>query len=192
MIKLSDTFDAYTHARARNHSSTAPWLRTQHLTTKAEQQAWWDNRPGNMVFKTLLNTDTDEIIGMVGFTDITKHDAEFSCLIYPKHRKQGHGLASLHLLFDYGFTFMGLKRIYGWTYGYANKPKDDIGAVKQTIEGVHFTSEMYLNPAFNLFKKIGMEIYGPCLYPNHTVKGAQDRFSWRLELMRYNYDPNRT
>lgn len=174
MLNLSDKFNCYQHAQARNDSSTRPWLRTKKETTPEEQQAWWENLDNDHTKRYWCVTDESLVVGLVGFTDIiVSTEAEFSCLIYPEFRKQGYGEKALRLLFDYGFKFMGLKRIYGWTYGYDFDLK-----MEQTV----------INPAMKLFEKIGMEIYGPCIYPETKEKLDVGQYVWRLEMQRYNYE----
>jgi GNAT superfamily N-acetyltransferase len=183
MIALSNRFDAALNAMARNDPETKPWLRTQTVTSEEEQQAFWDQPRFGQKYWTVENTLTKELVGIVGFTSITKDEAEFSCLIYPGYRKQGYGAQALEQLFDQGFYGMGLSRIYGWTYGY-DRPYARYQGFEIRPESF---SALQINPAIKLFQKLGMEIYGPCLWPKPKEQLSSGQYVWRLEMQKYDY-----
>lgn len=181
MLNLSKNFNCYQHAQARNDPSTTPWLRTKKETTPEAQQAWWENLDNDYTKRYWCVTDESLVVGLVGFTDIiVSTEAEFSCLIYPEFRRKGYGEKALRLLFDYGFKTMGFKRIYGWTYGLKN------GFTQKT--NLKDIGSISINPAMRLFEKIGMEIYGPCIYPKPKEKLDVGQYVWRLEMQRYYYE----
>lgn len=184
MISLGEKFNCFQHAQARNDPDTLRWLRTKQETTPEAQQIWWDNLWKDDSREYLCVQDDSLTVGMVGLTDKTYHEAEFSCLIYPEFRKKGYGLAALRLLFDRGFKAWGLRRIYGWTYGFYDEHMFDGHSVHcPPIEG-----HIIINPAIKLFEKMDMEIYGPCLYPETKEKLELGQYVWRLEMQRYNYE----
>lgn len=201
MLKLSRHFDPGKHADARNDKFTRAWLRTQEETTATAQLKWWRHGiKADQVYRTLYDEDLKEVVGMVGLTSITRHNAEFSCLIYPKYRRRGYGFLGLSLLFDYGFRSRHLKEIYGNTYGYTHTDDHllNFESTQLEIPGATVTYPLtpteipglglvYVNPAYELFKKIGMQIYGPCLFPVHP-DSKPGRLVWRLTLQRHDYE----
>lgn len=178
-MNLSKEIDAVAHAKARNHPATTPWIRTKGHTTAQEQEAWFKDQP---YFWSVQ--EGKDFIGMVGFTSVTKHDAEFSCLIYPEHRGKAYGFKALEQLFDYGFYAMKLDLIYGNTYGYAAS-QIDFPPPENALEiYINEIGHVYLNPAFKLFQKFNMTIAGPCLYP----RADERTLTWKLTLPRYVYN----
>lgn len=175
-MNLSREIDARKHAEARNDPEIFPWIRTPTKTNAEEQQAWFDSQ---RYFWSVQ--EGKDLVGMVGFTDVTKDDAEFSCLIYKEFRGQGLGYKALEHLFDYGFYAMKLNHIYGHTYGYLSEKPNALPV------HVPFLGTVYLNPAYKLFQKFKMTINGPCLYPEHTNE-KHGALIWRLDLPRFKYD----
>lgn len=121
----------------RNDPRIHRWTRQNGLISEADQKKWLEkiaNDPTIMMFGIL--TSYDENIGTMGLTSISHihGTAEFSLLIDPDHQGKGYGKAALIELLKYGFKNLRLNLVWGETF--------------------------VTNPAFEMFKKLGMKEEG--------------------------------
>jgi RimJ/RimL family protein N-acetyltransferase len=91
--------------------------RTTHEISEQEQKEWF-NRIPNSSHKYWSIVVDREVVGMAGLTDINyvNMSAEFSLILDPLKRDQGHGRKAVDLLFNEAFNNLDLRVIYGEVY----------------------------------------------------------------------------
>lgn len=124
--------------KIRNDWDTRKWCRQVGLIDDFQQRTWLENqskRDDIQMFGILSDSLAGgyNYIGVCGLTDIdyVHSRAEFSLYIFPEFRLNGYAKKALLELLRYGFNELGLQQIWG-----------------ETFKG---------NPAYNLFKDIGMK-----------------------------------
>lgn len=127
-----DNLDMY--KRWRNDPSIRSWCRQTGLLTDQDQEGWYERihkDPTIQMFEIRRNTD-EKCLGVCGLTSIDRQNrsAEFSLYVCPDEMGKGYGEKTLKTLLHFGFSDLGLNRIWG-----------------ETFEG---------NPALALFRKLGM------------------------------------
>ena len=122
----------------RNLPEVRSWCRQVKLIDDLQQEQWYESqskRDDILMFsiKKEVGEIEKKLVGICGFTsiDMINRHAEFSLYIFPKFRLNGLAEKALKLLFKHGFYDLNLRQIWG-----------------ETFEN---------NPAYNLFKKLGMK-----------------------------------
>lgn len=122
----------------RNDPRIYRWCRQTTLINEIEHEQWWKWQATAQDVKmfSVLDRKSLEILGVAGLTDINliHRRAEFSLYIIPSQRRRGKASEALKTLFDFGFKDLNLNIIWG-----------------ETFDG---------NPAFSLFKTLGMNHEG--------------------------------
>lgn len=121
----------------RNSPEVYRWCRQYAPLHWLNHEAWYEKQAADPRLEMFSVVDPyNDIIGVCGLTDIDliNSRAEFSLYIGPEHQKKGYGKDALLALFSWGFSDLGLNRIWG-----------------ETFEG---------NPARSTFEAIGMETEG--------------------------------
>ena len=135
-----------TYKKWRNNPLIRNWCRQTGILTDQHQEEWFEKihkDPTIQMFEIVaevkfkLQPDTfQQSVGVCGLTSIDRQNrsAEFSLYISPNEMGKGYGEKALKTLLHYGFSDMGLNRIWG-----------------ETFDG---------NPALALFHKLGMVTEG--------------------------------
>jgi len=123
----------------RNNPMVRNWCRQTGLISDLEQEDWyeWQAKDPNSVMYTIrVPSIAYHSVGICGLTSINfiAMHAEFSLYIAPEMRRKGYAVKALKTLFDHGFKDLNLHSIWG-----------------ETFEN---------NPAFGLFKSLGMKVDG--------------------------------
>lgn len=132
---ISDISDS--QMQWRNDPSIYRYTRQNGIISQADMDRWKErikNDPSIKMFGIL--TPYEENCGTCGLTSISPvhGTAEFSLLIGPEYQRNGYGKAALIELLKYGFKHLRLHLVFGETF--------------------------VTNPAFEMFKKLGMKEEG--------------------------------
>ncbi len=144
MIQISlaplDSTDAALCRSWRNHWEVWRWCRQTDMISDVEQGRWFQAQaldPTIRMYKVQGGTEKASApVGVCGLTSIhpVHRTAEFSLYIAPEAQKRGLGSKALELLFDHGFSNLGLNMIWGESFAD--------------------------NPAMRLFARLGMHMDG--------------------------------
>jgi RimJ/RimL family protein N-acetyltransferase len=129
----------------RNNFEIWKWCRQNDLLIYDNHSEWFDRIRKDPTIKMYgIETETNEIIGVCGLTDIDRINqrAEFSLYIAPEIQRMGYGRKALKTLFSHGFLNQNLNLIWGETFDQ--------------------------NPALSLFKSLGMRVGG--VRPQHYFR----------------------
>lgn len=124
----------------RNDYRIWAYTRQNDLIDEIHHAEWYERQsrdPTVRMYKLVARSGgSTSFIGVAGFTslDFANRKAEFSLYIGPQFQKHGFGEKALGILFEHGFTNLGLNCIWG-----------------ETFDG---------NPASRLFERIGMQREG--------------------------------
>jgi len=115
----------------RNDPETMQFTRQSVFISEGEQEKWLKGLDGDQARQffgievsddpPLLNIGgkifkkKPEIVGTIGLTSVSMihRTGEWSLLVGPEYRGRGYARESLKLLLEYGFTHLGLNRIWG-------------------------------------------------------------------------------
>lgn len=156
-MNLTKNFNYEAHASWRNDMRTLVWTRESGLTNGPLQQEFFENLPDNWDFWAVEHEGKH--IGTAGLTDIDllSETAEFSLLIDPAERGQGHGKQALDMLIKHARLRYKIRLLYGNTFAYPP-------TAKELLEGLDAPfipmEEGLVNPAYNTFKSLGARMEG--------------------------------
>lgn len=108
-----------------------------------------DYETGNSIHWGIAENSTNRITGTCGYyRGFDKHSGELGFVMLPQYRGKGYMAAALTLAVDFGFTCIGLERIWAVT------DKQNLNAVK-LLERLHFkkVAERGDEVEFELMKK---------------------------------------
>ena len=82
----------------------------------ANQFRTWNSNAGTDAGFTVVTRDEGTVLGHVTLFGADAHNrtATFAIIIGPPHQGQGYGLETTRLTVRYGFTELGLHRIWSW------------------------------------------------------------------------------
>ena len=103
----------------RNDYRVWEWCRQYEPLHWKDHLAWYERQVSDKSISMFaVLTDSDELIGVCGFTDIdmVNRRAEFSLYIDPDLVGRGYGKGALNTLFRHGFERLGLNLIWGETF----------------------------------------------------------------------------
>jgi [ribosomal protein S5]-alanine N-acetyltransferase len=108
-----------------------------------------DYETGNSIHWGIAESSTNRIAGTCGYyRGFDKQSGELGFVLLPQYRGKGYMAAALALAVDFGFTCIGLERIWAVT------DRQNLNAVK-LLEGLHFkkVAERGDEVEFELIKK---------------------------------------
>jgi len=103
----------------RNSDHVRRWSGQEGLISEAQQLAWFERQDDNTNDRYFSICDRSNWpIGVCGLSnvDMVARRAEFSVYIGKESVGKGHSIAALSSLFNYGFMYIGLNMIYGFTF----------------------------------------------------------------------------
>lgn len=96
------------------------------MTITAERNFIRDaNKKQNLYFFVITLLDTQTIIGSISITDINTHDniAVTGTMIGESYTNHGYGTEAKHLLLDFAFNTLNLRKLYSKVYGYNERSR---------------------------------------------------------------------
>jgi len=81
------------------------------IYTKEEEIEWVENNKHLYSF-TIIEKETNELVGNAGYHEIKKEIGELGIWIAIKHQNKHYGREILNRLIEYGYQELNLKRIY--------------------------------------------------------------------------------
>lgn len=117
----------------RNDPEIFRWCRQDDLISDTAQERWFASQDADPKIKMYSIFAEKNMVGAAGLTSIERiaSHAEFSLYIAPSFQKSGMGVKALKTLLTHAFYNLGLRQVWG-----------------ETLDK---------NPAFEMFKAIGMK-----------------------------------
>lgn len=123
--KLSDARELAQYFNETKHYLGADIVKD--MTIEAEKKFIRDaNKNPNLYFFVITLLESQTVIGSISITDINIHDsvAYTGTMIGESYTNRGYGTEAKHLLLDFAFNTLCLRKLYSKVYGYNERSRN--------------------------------------------------------------------
>ena len=148
-IKPKESFAEF-YAENINNPEIYRWLRSNPQTYTVEQEREWIKSIQEEPIYTMIDKETDDIVGNFGYNSINDKSGEIGIWITPKYQNNHYGREAIMRLIEYGFKEMNLEEITLTVFENNVRDYQIKGRIKNiysiyNINNINNRSKTYLN-----------------------------------------------